>query len=136
VVDGDLFGCLWLSVERCFVLGGCGVAGVVGDPAVDALMVEPIDIGHRGELDIFEAPPWALPVDEFPLVKPVERLDQGIVIGVALRPDRGNNVVISEPLGVGDRQILNAEIGVVGEPGEVAAGSLPVPDRHLQRIDR
>ena len=103
MVDGDLFGCLWLIVELGFVLGGCGVAVVVGDVAVDSLVVEPVDVGHGRELDIIEAPPRALRVNEFPLVETVERLDQRIVVAISFRADRGDDVVVGEPLGVGDR---------------------------------
>ena len=43
-------------------------------------MVEPVDVGHGGELDVVETAPGALPVDEFPLVETVERLDQRVVV--------------------------------------------------------
>ena len=65
------------------MLGGCGVAGVVGDVAVDSLLVEPVDVGHGRELDIFEASPGALTVDEFPFVETVEGLDQRVVVAIS-----------------------------------------------------
>ena len=105
MVDGDLFGCLCLI--GCFVLGRRGVAGVVGDAAVDALVVEPIDVRHGRELDIFKTPPGALPVDEFPFVKTVERLNECVVVAVAFRSDRRDDVVVGEPFGIGNRQILS-----------------------------
>ena len=46
----------------------CKKAGRGGDG------VEPVDVGHRGELDVVEPTPRSLPVDQFPLVKPVEGL--------------------------------------------------------------
>ena len=48
------------------------VAVVVGDLAVKATMVEPVDIAEGGVLDVVEAPPGTLGVDELPLVKAVE----------------------------------------------------------------
>jgi hypothetical protein len=54
-----------------------------------------------------------LPVDQLPVVEPVERLGQRVVVAVALRSDRRDDGVVSESFGVADRQILDATIGVM-----------------------
>ena len=64
------------------------------DLAVQATVVEPVDIGEGGELDIVEAPPRSLRVDQFPFVEPVEALDEGVVVGIALGSDRRHDVVV------------------------------------------
>ena len=46
-----------------------GVAVVVGDFAVEASVVEPVDVGHGGELDVVETAPWSSPVDQSPLCR-------------------------------------------------------------------
>ena len=99
-------------------------------------MVEPVDVGHRGELDVVETAPGALRVDQLPLVEPVERLGHRIVVAVALGSDRGDDVVVSEAFGVADAEILDAPVAVMDQLVEVAAGSSPVPHGHLQRVDR
>ena len=68
-----------MTVVGRFGSGGGGVAGAVGDGAVEAPVVEPVEVGHRGELDVVEASPGALSVDELPLVEPVEALGEGVV---------------------------------------------------------
>ena len=69
-----------MTVVQGFELGRGGVGVVVGDLAVEAAVVEPVDVGHGRELDVVEASPWSLPVDEFPLVEPVERLRERVVV--------------------------------------------------------
>jgi hypothetical protein len=76
--DG-LEGCRVLNVVGGFELGRCGVAGVVGDLAVKVSVVEPVDVGHRRELDIIDAAPRPLRVDEISLVEPVEGLGHRVV---------------------------------------------------------
>jgi len=64
--------------------------------AVKALMVEPVDVAQRRELDLVESPPRSPGVDQLPLVKGVETLDRGIVVAVAARTDRGDDVALRE----------------------------------------
>ena len=123
-VVGGLVGC------------GGGVAGAVGDALVEPAVVEPVDVGHGGELDVLEAVPGALAVDQLPLVEPVERLGEAVVIAVALRSDRRDDVVDGEPVGVANRQVLDSAIAVMHEPREIVASALALPDRHLERVDR
>ena len=53
-------------------LKGCrgGVAGAVGDLAMESPVVEPVEEGEGGHLDVGEAVPGAVAVDELPLVEP------------------------------------------------------------------
>ena len=75
--DG-LEGCRVLTVVVGLEVGRCGVGRVVGDLAVEASVVEPVDVGHGFELDVVDAAPGSLPVDQFPLVETVERLRQRV----------------------------------------------------------
>jgi len=86
--------------------GRGGAAGTVGDLAVQASLVEPVDIGEGGELDVLQPGPRALGVDELPLVEPVEALGHGVVEAVALRADRHDDVVLVEALTVADSEVL------------------------------
>ncbi len=61
-----------LTVVEGFGGGRGGVAGVVGDLAVETAVVEPVDVGHGGELDVVDAGPGSLAVDELPLVEAVD----------------------------------------------------------------
>ena len=45
-------------------------------------------------------------MDEIGLVETVEALGEGVVIAVALRPDRGNRSRLFQPLGVANGEIL------------------------------
>ena len=81
-----------LTVVGGLVLGRSGVAGVVGDAAVQAAVVEPVDVLQGGVLDVVEAPPGAA-TDQLRLVQAVERLGEGVVVAVATRADRGDDVV-------------------------------------------
>jgi hypothetical protein len=74
-------------------------------------------------------------MDELPFVGPVEALGEGVVVPVAFRSDRGDDVVGGEPLGVADRQALHAAEAVMDEAVEGAAAALTVPDRHLEGVD-
>jgi hypothetical protein len=48
--DGD-----GLTVVLVLEAGGCGVAGAIEDAAVEAAVVEPLDVAERRELDVVEA---------------------------------------------------------------------------------
>jgi hypothetical protein len=67
-----------LIVVGVLVGGRGGVAGAGGDGAVEAAVVEPVDVFQGGELDVADTRPGAVVVDEFPLVEAVERFGQGI----------------------------------------------------------
>lgn len=44
---------------------------------------EPVDPGHGGEFDRFEAAPWSASMDDLSLVEAVDRLSESVVIGVS-----------------------------------------------------
>lgn len=67
---------------------GLGVSGIVGDLAVEPTLVEPVDVRHGRELDVVEA----APVDQLPLVETVEALGERVVVAIALRPDRRDDL--------------------------------------------
>jgi len=95
-----LYGGYFFTVVGGFELGRRDVAVVVGDLAVQAVVVEPVEVAERGELDVVEASPWPLRVDELPLVETVEALGHGVVVAVTPRADRGDDVVLGEALRV------------------------------------
>jgi hypothetical protein len=95
VVDG---------LELCW--GDVGV--VLSDLAVEPAVVEPVDVAEGGELDVIEAPPRSLGVDQLPLEEAVEGLGHGVVVAVTARSDRGDDVVLVETLG-----IANAAVAIV-----------------------
>jgi len=68
------------SVERCFELGG----GHVTEVAVKTLLVDPVDPGQGGQLELVDAIPavGVRPVDALGLVAPVGRLGQRVVVAV------------------------------------------------------
>jgi len=90
------------------VFGRCDVGVVVGDLAVDAAVVEPVDVAECGELDVVETAPRSLRVDQFPLEQAVEGLGHGVVVGVADGADRRDDVVLGEAFGVAHAEILHA----------------------------
>ncbi len=101
----SLYGCDGLTVVVGLEGGRRGEAGPVDDAAVEAAMVEPVDVAQGGELDVVQAAPGPVSVDELPLVEPVEALGEGVVVAVALGADRGDDVVLVEPVGVADAEV-------------------------------
>ncbi len=61
-----------LTVVGGLELGRRDVA-VLGDLTVETALVEPVDVAERGELDVVEAPPGTVAIDQLPLVEAVER---------------------------------------------------------------
>ena len=88
--------------------GDVGV--VVGDLAVETPVVEPVDVAQGGVLDVVEALPGALGVDQLPLVETVEALGEGVVIAVAAAADRGDDVVGGQAFGVANCEVLDAPV--------------------------
>ncbi len=64
------------------VVGFCFGRGHVADLGVEAAVVEPLDVGEGGELDVLRVAPRALGFDELVLVEPVEALGQGVVVAL------------------------------------------------------
>ena len=61
-----------MTVVVCLERGGRREAGAGFDLAVEASVVEPVDVGERGELDVLVPGPRALRVDQLPLVGPLK----------------------------------------------------------------
>ena len=85
-------------------------------------MVEPVDVLGDGDLEVVDAGPGALVADQLGLEQGVERLGQGVVVGVALGADRGDGAGLGEAFGVADGSVLHAAVGVVDQSGQVGAG--------------
>jgi len=73
---------LGLTVVESLELCRGDIAVVVDDLAMQAPVVEPVDVAQGGELNIVEPLPWSLAVDELPFVKAVEGFGEGIVIAL------------------------------------------------------
>lgn len=65
---------------------------------VDASVVEPVDPFRGGELDLINASPWSLGLDDLGFEQPVDRLRESIVTARADRPDRGSDACLGKPL--------------------------------------
>lgn len=89
-----------------FEAGGCREAGAGFDLAVEAAVVEPVDVLEGGELDVVESLPGAAAVDEFPLVEPVEALGERVVVAVTDGTDRRDDRVVGEALALADGEVL------------------------------
>jgi len=57
------------------------------------------------------------------------------VVGIPRRADRSHDVVLGQPLGVANRQILNSLVRVMHQAVEDLTLSGAVPDGHLQGVD-
>lgn len=69
------------------------------------------------------------------LEDPVEGLGGGVVIGVALRPDGGDDAELVEPLGVANGPVLHAAVGVVDQAPRFAALASTLPDAVLESVE-
>ena len=79
----------------------------VADLAVEPAVVEPVDVFGRRDLEIVDAPPGPLAADQFAFEERIERLGEGIVVAVALGPNRGDSLGVGETFGVSNGSILN-----------------------------
>ena len=119
-----------MTVVDLFELGRRDVA--VGFE--EAAVVEPVDPFEGGVFEVVEAAPGAAVADELCFVEPDDRLGESVVVGVALRPDRVHRTGLGEPLGVANRDVLNAPVGVMYQLVETLASVGTRPDRLLQRV--
>ena len=81
-----------------------------------APVVVPVHPLEGGELHRLAVTPRAAPGDEFGLVQPDDGLGQGVVVRVAHAAHRGRDAPLCEALGVAQREVLDAPVGVVDEP--------------------
>ena len=110
-----------------FELGRRDIAERPHEPTV----VEPIDPGERGALDVIHTAPWPVLANDLGLVEAIDRLGQGVVVGVADRSDRGLEAGLRLPFGVADGQILAAAVAVMDNSPGLAAR----PECLLQGIE-
>ena len=95
-----------------FECGWGGVAGAVGDLAVEPAVVEPVDVFEGGELDVGQSLPGPARVDQLPLGEAVEALHECIVVGIALRDDRRHDRVVGQSLGAAQRGVVTSFRGL------------------------
>jgi hypothetical protein len=105
--------------------------GDVAEGLVQAVGVEPAQVFDDGELELVGGAPDAVG-DQFGLEAVDKALGERVVAGVTDRPDRGQHPVVGERLGVVDRGVLAAAIGVVDKFDVGAAAALM--QRHPQRV--
>ena len=121
-----------MSVVGGFVFGGWDEAEV----AVEASVVVPVERFQRGELELVETFPGATVSDQLGLVQADDRFGERVVVAVAPGADRAGDVVFGEPVGVANRQILAAAVGVMDEPVEVESLTVSRPDGLFERRER
>ena len=88
-------------------------------------------VASTGGVDVL---PGSLVTDQLGLVQGVQSLGQGVVIGVALRPHRGDCLAVGQGLPVADGPVLHPSVGVVHQARQVSTGSFPLPDGHLKGV--
>ena len=76
------------------------------DLAVQASVVEPVDVLGDGDLEVVDVLPRSLVPDQFGLEQRIEGLGQGMVVGVAAGADRGDRAGLGEALGLPNGDIL------------------------------
>ena len=111
-----------MTVVVVLELGGWDQA----DLAVQAPVVEPVDVLGDGDLEVVDVLPGALVADQLGLEQRVERLGQGVVVRIAGGADRGDGAGLGEALGVADGDVLDALVAVVRQAGDVVPGVLRV----------
>ena len=87
----------------------------MSDALQEPPVIEPVDPFERGVFDGIEGLPWSAPMNEFGLEQTDNRLGQCVVVTVANTADRGLQTRLGEALGIPDRDILAAAIGVMHE---------------------
>ena len=93
--------------------------------------VVPVDVLGDGEFEVVDAVPRVSVADEPGLEQRVECLGHRIIVGIADRPDGGDDVDFGETLGTADDDVSQAAIGVVCQLREVVAGVATDPDSHV-----
>ena len=88
---------------------------------------------ERRQLQVAHVPERLAPPDQLGLVRAVDGLGHGVVVGVADRAGRGQRPVLAHARGVHRVDVLGAVVGVVDEPPGAAVPRGP-GDRLLQRL--
>jgi hypothetical protein len=76
------------------------------DLAVEASVVEPVDVFDDGDLEVGDGFPWASVADHLAFEERVERLGKGIVVWVAARADGGDDASVGEA-----SRVANSSLG-------------------------
>jgi hypothetical protein len=76
---------------------------VVAEGFVQAFLVVPGHPFGGREFDVVDAPPGFTAVNQLDLVGGVDRLGEGVVVTIAMRPRRGSDPQFSQPVGIGQR---------------------------------
>lgn len=92
-----------------------------------------VDPFEGGELHGFKVAPRSSPVDDLGLVKPVDRFGESVVITVANTSDGGLDACLRQPLGILDRHVLHAPVGMLNEP--TAMDRSPIMKRLIEGIE-
>jgi hypothetical protein len=87
--------------------------------AVEPSLVPPVDPFGCSQLDLLHGAPRPSPANQLRLVKAVG-LGEGVVVGVAFGANRGHRALLGKPLGVANRQVLDAAVGVMHQAGVAA----------------
>ena len=94
-------GCL--TVVGCLEFGRWDIAAGLEEPP----MVEPVEVFERGDLDLLDGPPRPTRLDQLGLEQPDHGLGQGVVVGVADRPNRRVDARLRQAFGVGNGCVLS-----------------------------
>ena len=70
---------------------------------MDPSVVEPVEVVERGPFDVLDVAPGSLAVDQLGLVETVERFGERIIVAVALRADRRDDLGFAETIRVANR---------------------------------
>jgi len=95
-----------LTVVEVFDLGRWSLA----DLAVQATMVEPVDVLEGGELQLIEGAPGPAPSDQLALVEPDGRFGDRVVDRIADRSHRWCRTDLSQALGETNGRELTAGV--------------------------
>jgi hypothetical protein len=80
-------------------------------------VVEPVDVLEGGDLDLLDGPPGSTRLDELGLEQPNHGLGEGVVVGVADRPDRWVDPGFGEAFGLGDGRVSGSGVVVADQAG-------------------
>lgn len=110
--------------------------GDQSDLAVQASVVEPVDVFGDGDLQVVDVLPRSLVADQLGLEQRAKRLGQGVIAAVAGTADGGDGAGLGQALGLAHGEVLDSLVAVVRHPGDVGAVTLRAPDAHLQGVQR
>lgn len=99
--------------------------------AAEASVVEPVDV----DLEVLNAAPGTTVADRYGLEDRVHRRGEGVVLAIALRPDRRHCSGFGESLRVADSPVSDSAVAVMDQLQQVAVFALPGPDAHLGGVE-